>query len=357
MRSIIELVESGAVPDVAIRWAIRRLNAKRLRQQEALHEGDTEAASDAWARVMMNSPIAPVPEKANEQHYEVPSEFFRLILGARMKYSACHWPEGVTTLEQAEDAMLALSCERAQMRDGLRVLDMGCGWGSLTLWLLERYPTCHVVAVSNSVPQRRFIESELARRGLASRADVVTADLNHFEPSGRFDRVMSIEMMEHARNWAALLSRAARWLEPDGRMFIHVFSHRVHAHPFEDLGDDDWMGRHFFSGGQMPSHGLMTRFQDDFVIEETVRESGMGYARTSEAWLERLDAHREEALEVLGRRYGRAEARTWLQRWRIFFMACAELFGTADGAEWGVSHYRLRPRVDAQRADSRREVA
>jgi cyclopropane-fatty-acyl-phospholipid synthase len=351
MRSIIELVESGAVPDVGLRWAIRRLHSKRLRQQESLEAGDAEAACDAWARTLRSAPIAPVPEKANEQHYELPPDFFRLVLGERMKYSACHWPPGVTTLEQAEDAMLALSCERAEMRDGLRVLDMGCGWGSLTLWLLERYPTCRVVAVSNSVPQRHFIEAELARRGLATRAEIVTADLNHFEPSSRFDRVMSIEMMEHARNWGALLSRAARWLEPDGKMFVHVFSHRIHAYPFEDLGQDDWMGRYFFSGGQMPSHGLMSRFQDDLVIEESFRESGHGYARTSEAWLDRLDARRDEARAVLARRYGADEAGAWLQRWRIFFMACAELFAMGDGNEWGVSHYRLAPRaVESRRS-------
>jgi cyclopropane-fatty-acyl-phospholipid synthase len=346
---MIELVESGVVPDAGLRWAIRRLHARRLRQQQALQAGDAEAACDAWARTLRSAPVALLPEKANEQHYEVPPEFFRLVLGARMKYSACHWPEGVATLDKAEGAMLALSCERAEMRDGLRVLDMGCGWGSLTLWLLERFPTCRVVAVSNSAPQRRFIEERLARLGLASRAEVITADLNRFEPDGRFDRVMSIEMMEHARNWGVLLSRVARWLEPDGKMFVHVFSHRVHAYPFEDLGDDDWMGRHFFSGGQMPAHGLMSRFQDDLLIEESFRESGLGYARTAEEWLLRLDARRDEALAVLASRHGADEARVWLQRWRMFFMACAELFAMGNGEEWGVSHYRLVPRAGLMR--------
>lgn len=338
MKTAIDFMERGLLPDQAIRFGIRRLLAKRLRESP----GDPARQAD-FRTQLANSSIALHSDKANEQHYELPPEFFQLIMGRHLKYSACHWPEGVTTLDQAEAAMLALSCERAEIEDGQTILELGCGWGSLTLWLAERYPTARITAVSNSRPQRLYIESECRRRGLAN-VQVLTADMNDFSIDRRFDRVVSVEMFEHMRNYQALLERIAGWLRPGGKLFVHVFSHRDTAYPFETEGDDDWMGRYFFTGGIMPSRDLLTRFQDHLALEQQWHLNGRHYQRTCEAWLANQDRHRAAIMQVFNATYGSAEASRWFQRWRVFFMACAELFGYRDGEEWGVSHYRfVRP--------------
>jgi len=329
MSRAIELAEEGFVPDFLLRYGIRRLCAARLREPDA---------TGALAASMRAGPVAPVPEKPNEQHYELPPEFFRLVLGRRMKYSAALFPPGVTRLDDAEEAMLRLACERAGVEDGQEILELGCGWGSLSLWIAERHPRCRIVAVSNSAPQRAWIEARAP-----ANLRVVTADMNSFDAGARFDRVVSVEMFEHMRNWAELLRRIAGWLRPDGRLFLHVFRHATRAYAFGAEGADDWMGRHFFTGGIMPSHGLLRRFDDSLAIEEEWTVDGTHYARTAEAWLANLDARRREALAVLERVHG-AGARRQLRRWRIFLLACAECFGFANGTEWGVSHYRLRSR-------------
>jgi cyclopropane-fatty-acyl-phospholipid synthase len=323
------LLERGLVPDPLLRAAIRLNCARRLR-----HERRHGVALDAFARASRSLPIALVPERANEQHYEVPAAFFRLCLGPRLKYSACLWPEGTTTLDTAEEAMLALTCERAGIEDGMDVLDLGCGWGSLTFWLRERYPGTRVVAMSNSASQKMFLESEVARRGVEG-IEVVTADVNTFDTDRRFDRVVSIEMLEHVRNHEALLARIASWLRPDGRLFAHVFSHRHHAYAFER----SWMARTFFSGGTMPAHDLLPRYQRDLRLVEDWVLDGTHYRRTAEAWLDRLDANADAASSVLADVVGDDDAALWLARWRVFFLACAELFGYHQGREWGVSHY------------------
>ena len=321
------------VPDPVLRGAIRANCVRRLARERVRGE----AGQRAFRRQLRAAPIALDVEKANEQHYEVPVELFRLVLGPRLKYSCCHWPAGVATLAEAEDAMLALTCARAGVEDGMELLDLGCGWGSLSFWLAERYPSARVLAVSNSTLQRAWIESEAARRGL-DRIEVRTADANVFEPGRRFDRVLSVEMLEHARNYPALLRRVAGWLEPDGRLFVHVFSHRRFAYPFSS----GWMARNFFTAGTMPSHDLLPSLADGLALERRWAVDGGHYARTSEAWLARLDGRRAEVLRVLADRYG-AEARRRLQMWRVFFMACAELWGFRGGREWGVSHYRFAP--------------
>jgi len=345
MSLLIDAAERGLLPDALIRLGIRFLDRRRL---AAERRADPEEALEAKMRFlawMRASPIAPEPDAANRQHYEVPPEFFRLVLGRRMKYSACYWPPKVADLDAAEEAMLELVAGRALLEDGQRVLELGCGWGSFALWAAERFPRSAILAVSHSAPQRRFIEGEARARGLGN-LEVATADVNDFAPRNSFDRVVSIEMFEHLANWPLLLGRIRSWLRPGGRLFLHVFSHRRLAYRFETEGAGNWLGRHFFTGGIMPADDLLLYCQEDLVLERHDRLNGRHYARTAAAWLARLDARRREALAVLSAGADEGEARRRLQRWRIFFLACAELGGYAGGREWIVSHYRLRRRED-----------
>ncbi len=338
----IEMAERGRLPEFALRAGIRRLLRGRLRQ---IGEGGETAITRRRQQLLAElrqGPIAVATREANEQHYEVPAELFERVLGARLKYSGCYWPPGVDDLDSAEEAMLELTCERAGVEDGMEILDLGCGWGSLSLWLAERYPRSRILAVSNSAAQRRFIERRAAERGY-DRLEVVTSDINDFRPGRSFDRVMSVEMFEHMRNYRELLARIAGWLVPDGRLFVHVFCHRERPYLFERDGGADWMARYFFTGGLMPSADLFVEFGDDLRVEESWLVDGRHYERTARAWQRRLEADRAAVVALFSEVYGAAEADRWYHRWRLFFLACAELFAYNGGQEWLVGHYRLRP--------------
>ncbi|MFN8854474.1 MAG: SAM-dependent methyltransferase [Planctomycetaceae bacterium] len=330
--------ERGRLPDWMTRMGIRKLLADRLAQPDNTQCERNQESIEAFVALLKNSPVALVPEKANEQHYEVPPAFFQQVLGRRRKYSSCLWDQGVTTLDHAEERALAVTCERAQLFDGARILELGCGWGSLTLWMAENYPRAQITAVSNSAPQRQEIESLARDRGLTN-VQVVTADMNDFAPEGLYDRVVSVEMFEHMRNYEELLRRISTWLKPGGRLVVHIFTHDRLAYPFETDGPDDWMGKYFFTGGIMPSDGLLHRFQRDLDLLSRWRWNGTHYARTCNAWLALQDARKPVVMPILAKAYGEADADLWFHRWRVFFMACAELFDYAGGEEWGVSHY------------------
>lgn len=325
-----------SLPDVILRTGIAAMVGRTARLLAAA-PGDAEAR---FIAEMAGRPVAETPDAANEQHYELPPAFFALVLGPHRKYSSCLYEPG-DTLAQAEARALAETCAHAGLADGQTILELGCGWGSLSLWMAERYPAARITAVSNSRPQRAFIEAEARARGLGN-LDVVTADMNGFAPEGRFDRVVSVEMFEHMANWPALLGRVRGWVAPGGRLFLHVFSHRSTPYRFETEDKADWIAQHFFTGGIMPSHGMPGRFTDLFTVEESWRWSGSHYARTARDWLANYDARAGEIAPILRRVYG-DDAAMWTRRWRLFFLATEGLFGHAGGAEWGVSHYRLVP--------------
>ena len=330
--------EQGYVPDVAIRHGIRRLVRQRLQE---IQSGDSESVMSnklKFIELMNNSEIAPLPQKANEQHYEVPAQLYLYTLGENLKYSCSFWDYNTKTLNQAENDSLKTYAERAHLHNGQEILELGCGWGSLTLWMARHFPDSKITAVSNSHSQRKFI-LDRARHLFLSNIEVITCDMNEFEIENKFDRVVSIEMFEHMRNWQVLFQKVSRWLKPDGKFFMHIFTHRDAPYEFAVRDESDWMSRFFFSGGMMPSDDLPLYFQDHLKLTGQWRWDGTHYQKTAEAWLANMDRHKELIWPTLEATYGRDEVQKWWMRWRIFFMACAELFGYDNGQQWWVSHY------------------
>ena len=339
---LIELAEKGIIPDYFIRQGIVRNCENRLKNENVSNTEKVSLKKQIWIEQMKESPIALVPEKANEQHYEVPPAFFENVLGKHLKYSSGYWPDGVNSLDESEESMLELSFERAQLADGDSILELGCGWGSLTCYMASKLPNSKITAVSNSKDQKEHIQNRCKNQGLDN-IEVITADMNDFETENKYDRVVSIEMFEHMRNYKKLLSKISSWLNDDGKLFIHIFTHQSVVYPFENQGEADWMAREFFSGGMMPSHDLLLHFQDDLIIDDVWSMLGTHYEKTSLAWVNKMDANKDSIMKIFLKTYG-DDAKLWFQRWRIFFMSCEKLFGYNNGSEWGVSHYRFNKR-------------
>ncbi|MGB0513653.1 MAG: SAM-dependent methyltransferase [Wenzhouxiangellaceae bacterium] len=337
--SALAWAERGWLPDALIRIGIRRLLRQRLRQEHARAPERAGEGFSTLIRDLAGSPIAIETDAANEQHYEVPAAFYHASLGPHLKYSSCYWDPADTELGQAEARMLGLTCSRAGLLDGQQVLELGCGWGSLTLWMAEQYPASRITAVSNSASQREHILRTAGERGLDN-LEVITCDVNHLNLDQRFDRVVSVEMFEHVRNYRHLLQRISGWLKDDGRLFVHIFCHRYLMYPFETEGEHNWMGRHFFTGGLMPAADTLLWFQEHLRIERRWLIDGTHYARTSRGWLDQLDLNRDRARVALSGVTDDVELQ--IQRWRIFFMACEELFAYSGGSEWLVAHYLFR---------------
>ncbi len=344
MSAPIRFAESGFAPDFLIRFGIRLLLRKRLRLERNKKRNDVLQQYERFRESLRQSPIAVDTMAANEQHYEIPSDFFLQVLGKRLKYSCCFYPEGSEGLDEAEEIMLSLTCKRAGIQDGMDVLELGCGWGSLTLWMAEHFPNAQITAISNSTSQRDFIMERCRKHGW-EHVRVITADMKEFEIEDTFDRVVSVEMFEHMRNYKRLMKNISSWMKPEARLFVHIFCHNHFAYLYETEGSNDWMGKYFFTGGIMPSYDLLLDFQEVLILENRWRVNGKHYRNTAEQWLQNMSLRKETILPVLAGIYGERQADLWFRRWRIFFMACAELWGFRNGSEWLVAHYLFRKKT------------
>ncbi|HTB07573.1 MAG TPA: cyclopropane-fatty-acyl-phospholipid synthase family protein [Bacteroidia bacterium] len=340
------LVEKNLVPDSIIRIGIRKLLKQRLKDED---KGNPEAQQEHFMKLveeLKQSPIAVNTADANQQHYEVPADFYTHVLGKHLKYSSGYWKDGVTDIETSERDMLELTCQRAELKDGQKVLELGCGWGSLSLFMAANFPNSKITSVSNSHSQKAYIDEQSRKRNITN-LTIITADMNAFQINEQFDRVVSVEMFEHMRNYELLLKKVGSFLKPDGKLFVHIFTHKDYAYKFEVVDDTDWMSKYFFTGGIMPSDHLLLYFPNHVKIEKHWRVSGMHYSKTSEAWLQNMDAAKPQIMEIMKRTYGESEAVRWWVYWRIFFMACAELWGYDNGKEWMVSHYLFQKAAQA----------
>lgn len=337
------LLERGLLPDAVIRAGIRKLLKDTLVRERARGIEFGAEHKMNFVQQLKGSAIAVYTPKANEQHYEVPTEFFKLVLGKHMKYSSGYWNDGHDDFDRSQADMLEITVERADIRDGHSVLELGCGWGSLSLYMAEKFPKAKITGVSNSKTQKEHIDAECARRGIKN-LEIITADMNSFDIQRKFDRAVSVEMFEHMRNYQRLLAKISGFLNPDGKLFVHIFTHREFAYPYNETDDRDWIAKYFFTGGIMPSDYLLFYFQDHFAIHHHWRVSGTHYQKTSEAWLKSMDVHKDRIVPILEKTYGVKECTKWWNYWRVFFMSCAELWGYKDGTEWMVSHYLFNKR-------------
>lgn len=338
-----KLLKSNLVPDSLIRRKIRDLLNQRLNDEDMGNSEIQQEKLKDLIQELKNSPIAIHTDKANEQHYELPTEFFKTVLGPHLKYSSGYWYNGSDNIEKSEKDMMELYTQRAEFSDGMDILELGCGWGSLTLFLGSKYPNSNITAVSNSATQKAFIDSEAQKRGI-NNIEIITKDINDFSIDKKFDRAISIEMFEHMRNYKQLLKLVSDVLKDDGKLFVHIFSHKDIAYKFEVKDETDWMSKYFFTGGIMPSDDLFFYFNDDMLVENHWLVNGKHYQRTSEAWLKRMDENKKTLMPIFEKTYGKENASLWFAYWRIFFMSCAELFGFRNGNEWGVSHYLFKKR-------------
>jgi len=338
-----KVLERNILPDPLIRFGIRNLLKKRIKQERS---GDLEDRKKDFMKLveeLKNSPIAMETTAANKQHYEVPTEFFKLVLGKKMKYSSAYWNNDTDSLNEAEENMLQLTCERAQIINGADILEFGCGWGSLSLYMAEKFPDSKITAVSNSKTQKIYIDNIAAEKGFKN-IKVITADVNYFDTDDKYDRVVSVEMFEHMRNYEMLMKKISNFLRPEGKLFVHIFTHKDLTYLFEVKDDTDWMAKYFFTAGIMPSDDLLLYFQVDFKIEEHWRVNGINYQKTAEAWLRNMDLNKTLIMQIFKQTYSEEEYRKWWVYWRVFFMSCAELWGYRNGEEWFVSHYLFRKR-------------
>jgi cyclopropane-fatty-acyl-phospholipid synthase len=335
----INFAENGFLPYWLLRFGIRQRVSRKL----SIESSKSADQRDAFIETLRSSAVAIDTDKANDQHYEVPTDFYRLALGNRLKYSSCYWPDGCETLDEAEDAALEQVGERAKLIDGQDVLDLGCGWGSFTLWAAARFPNSNFLSVSNSYSQAKHIREQAVLRNL-NNVEVVTNDINDFSPGRQFDRIVSVEMLEHVRNYEEIFARISSWMKEDAHLFIHVFSHRKYAYAFDADNPREWMAREFFTGGLMPSHDLLPSFDRHLRQDESWILDGTHYEKTANAWLENMNRNEEAVKELFNQSYGEDNSEQWMWRWRLFFLACAELFGYKGGSEWGVSHYRFSKR-------------
>lgn len=334
------LLEKGVLPDPVIRFGIRGLLKDKLKEEKKLFSLNGESQKQKIIDELKQSPIAVNTQEANEQHYEVPTEFFQLVMGDYMKYSCCYWNEGVDDLTDAEKKMLEIYIERAELKDGQDVLELGCGWGSMSLFMAKTFPNSNITGVSNSATQKKYIDSKVEELGLKN-LTIITCDMNQFQIDKTFDRVVSIEMFEHMRNYQKLFSKVHSFLKDDGKLFVHVFTHKDFAYLYEAKDENDWIGKYFFTGGVMPSNDLFLHFDDYLTLDEMWKVNGRHYEKTSNAWLENMDENRDKIIPILKKTYGN-EYRKWWNYWRIFFMSCAELWGYDKGREWMVCHYRFK---------------
>ena len=339
---LIDAMERRLLPDSAVRFGIRRLCGERLAEAAKLTTEEVQEQDQKYLEMLRTSPVAVHTKDANQQHYELPASFFDLVLGENKKYSCAFYNSPTETLNQAEDNALAITIERADLKDGMQILELGCGWGSITLAMARKFPNAKIIALSNSKPQREFIEAKAKSLGLDN-VRILTRDVAEVvdldKEFGAFDRVVSVEMLEHMRNYEALFARISKWLKPGGKFFAHIFTHREMSYLFDVDGTNNWMGKYFFTGGQMPSRYLLRSFQRNLTLEKQWTWDGKNYEKTSNDWLDNLDKNYDAIIPIMKSVYGNEEAERWLQRWRVFFMSCAELFGYADGSQWFVSHY------------------
>ena len=334
----IKFAELGILPDYLVRKGIRIFLNQRLKE---ICISDPEQAAyiqKSFVKMMQSSEIAPLPAIANQQHYEVPTTFFKEVLGSNLKYSSCYWNEEVNNLDEAESLALSITCQHADLQNGMEVLELGCGWGSLTLWIASHYPNSKILGISNSASQRDYIISQAKKRNL-NNIEIETVDMNKFETNKKYDRIVSVEMFEHMRNYQLLYKKIHSWLNQEGKFFKHIFCHRLTPYEFIIDDDSDWMSQYFFTAGIMPSDNLPYYFQEKLKLDNHWRWSGTHYQKTSNEWLYNMDSKKEIILPIIKDTYGEQNIRIWWNRWRIFFMACAELFGFDNGNQWWVSHY------------------